>query len=64
MRGSISASLFSPEMLPQVEVTRSIESKSECYIARSCVAIIPNDTMSMVIDDLQDAIWGVDGLDL
>ena len=37
---------------------------SEPRVVRACVASLPVDAESVVIDDITDAIWGVDGMDL
>jgi len=48
----------------EVEVTKQSSTEEVTYVARACVASVPDDGVGIVIDDIADQVWGVDGMDL
>lgn len=57
VRSLIAASL-------QVEVTEIRQGKSTTNVIRACVSTVPDDCDGIEIDEMNDAIWGVDGMDI
>lgn len=49
----------------EIEVTRQSASGSPITsVVRSCIATVPVDVQAITVDDISDAVWGVDGMDL
>jgi len=47
-----------------VEVTEIRQGKSTTNVIRACVSTVPDDCDGIEIDEMNDAIWGVDGMDI